>query len=112
MRAMQMVLCVIAPATALLGASPQTSGVRLEPPISFSLEDDVPVDLDDEGWRSLAKKVAGLQQLQCSEDLLGATTQMVDAAESGDSLAMAALGAMCTPLPCTACPCCRYMHPR
>ena len=38
--------------------------------------------------------MAQLQQLECTEDVLGAQVHMVDAAEQGDRLAMAALGSM------------------
>ena len=69
---------------------------RLQPPeISFQLEPEEPQRDDENGWRELAQRAASLQQLRCHEDLLGATTRMVDAAEDGDTLAMAGLGAMC-----------------
>ena len=97
MRLIAVLLLRAAPAVALLGASTASTGPRLTPEISFQVDDDdVAFDADDE-WRSLARKAAGLQQLDCSEDLLGATTRMLDEAEEGDSLAMAALGSMCTP---------------
>ena len=47
-------------------------------------------------WRVLARKAATLQQLDCTDDMLGATNRMVDEAEEGEPLAMAALGVMCT----------------
>ena len=97
-----------APCTGLLGAAKLSADVaataapatatKLPPPvISFQIDDEEePIVEEADRWRDLAQRAAGLQQLECSEDLLGATTQMVDAAEEGDSLAMAGLGAMCT----------------
>ena len=100
-------------ATAQLGAQQQAP--RLDPEITFSLDgecrgiDRALRDADEadaaEGlvrWRGLARKAAALQQLDCTEDLVGATSRMVDEAERGDSLAMAALGVMCKRPPPTA----------
>ena len=91
----------------LLAQEPPPQGFRaLEPKITFSLDDgsqhhDALADADSvdaadglAAWRTLARKAASLHQLPCSDDLLGATTRMVDEAEKGDSLAMAALGVM------------------
>ena len=65
----------------------------LQPSITFVLdESDQPSEEAD--WRRLARTVASLEQLECTEDVLGAQVGMVDAAEEGDSLAMAALGTM------------------
>ena len=95
----------LASSAALLSAAPQSfASTRLEPEITFSLDDeprgaDHEADQADEadgldGWRVMARKAAGLQTLECSEKLLGATGRMVEEAEGGDTLAMAALGVM------------------
>lgn len=85
-------------ADAAAAAAPAAASKLPPPTISFRIEDDEEREVDEaDRWRDLAKRAAGLQQLECTEDLLGATTQMVDAAEEGDSLAMAGLGAMCKP---------------
>lgn len=78
--------------TCALLASP---AARVEPQISFSLHTDAEEGASSEPrWRELARHAAALEQLECSEDLVGATSKMIDAAEGGDSLAMAALGTM------------------
>lgn len=96
--------------TALIAQQPQSSQQQLpptlQPKISFSLDEgeqasaDFAADQADmaEGftaWRTLARKAAALEQLGCTDGLLDATARMVDEAERGDSLAMAALGVMC-----------------
>ena len=74
----------LASSAALLSAAPQPfASTRLEPEITFSLDDgprgaDHEADQADEadgldGWRVMARKAAGLQTLECSEKLLGAT---------------------------------------
>ena len=99
-------LLQLATSSALLSAAPQPfASTRLEPEITFSLDEeprgpDHDADRVDEadgldGWRVLARKAAGLQQLECTDNMLGATGRMVDEAERGDTLAMAALGVMC-----------------
>ena len=91
-------------ATRLAEATAVAPAQRLPPPeVSFQLDDDEAQADEDDRWRDLARRAAGLQQLECHEDLLGATTRMVDEAENGDSLAMAALGAMCTCSPRVTC---------
>ena len=93
--------------SAIFGTPQPPEPMRLEPKVSFTLHeeerrspDQTADDADSaEGlvaWRTLARKAASLQQLDCTEDLLGATQRMVDEAEAGNSLAMAALGVMCT----------------
>ena len=66
----------------------------LQPAITFTLAAE-PAAAEQAGaeddWRRLARTVAQLQQLECTEDVLGAQVHMVDAAEQGDRLAMAAL---------------------
>ena len=67
------------------------------PEITFRLdgEREASPDEDRADWKDMARRAASLQQLGCDEDLLGATRQMLSAAEDdGDSLAMAALGTM------------------
>ena len=91
--------CLATPAAALLGGGPTafdpTQQVLdlLKPQCSFSLDHD-----DDAGsdgsWQPLARKAAGLEQLECSPTLLQSTESMVSAASEGDALAMAALGTM------------------
>jgi len=86
----------LAAAALLQPQQPQQSPPRpLEPKVTFSLDADQPLaDEADAEWRALARKAAALQQLDCTDGLLGATRRMVDEAERGDSLAMAALGVM------------------
>ena len=100
---------LLAAAAGVLSAAPASGSQpapQLVPEITFTLDDprrspDQVADEEDAaeglaGWRVLARKAAGLQQLDCTDDMLGATTRMVDEAERGDTLAMAALGVMCT----------------
>jgi hypothetical protein len=89
----------LAAAALLQPQQPQQPPPRpLEPKVTFSLDADQPLaDEADAEWRALARKAAALQQLDCTDGLLGATRRMVDEAERGDSLAMAALGVMCEP---------------
>ena len=90
--------CTLSTAVGFLtGTSTPAATARFEPQISFQLDDAPARTADDEApWRDLARRAASLRQLECTEDLLGSTMQMVDEAEGGDSLAMAALGAMYT----------------
>ena len=70
----------------------------LKPAITFSLatppEAAATRPEGGEDWRRQARVVAGLQQLECTEDVVGAQFAMLDAAERDDPLAMAALGSM------------------
>ena len=103
-RLLSVACCFLPQAHALVGAqklaesSAPAPAQRLPPPeISFQLDYEEPQVDEADKWRDLAQRAASLHQLECHEDLLGATSSMVDAAEKGDSLAMAALGAMCKP---------------
>ena len=77
-------------------ASPQSVERVLQPAITFTLTAEPAAQQTggEDDWRRLARTVAQLQQLECTEDVLGAQVRMVDAAEEGDRLAMAALGSM------------------
>jgi TPR repeat protein len=98
MRVLAALACALcAPAGALLASRasaaeppPATAGVAPQPQISFTL--DVPPPISS--WNAVARKAASLQQVECAADLLEKTAQIVDEAEAGDSLAMAALGTM------------------
>ena len=72
----------------------ETINQFLRPSVTFLLtEEDVDPSADDVSWRTHARKIATLQQIEdCSEDLLGSTIEWVEAAAEGDALAMAALG--------------------
>merc|ERR1719483_1658810 len=89
--------CLLGTATPPTEASPESVERVLQPAITFTLAAE-PAAAEQTGgeddWRRLARTVAQLQQLECTEDVLGAQVQMVDAAEQGDRLAMAALGSM------------------
>ena len=89
--------CLLGTAAPPTEASPESVERVLQPAITFTLAAE-PATAEQTGgeddWRRLARTVAQLQQLECTEDVLGAQVQMVDAAEQGDRLAMAALGSM------------------
>jgi len=94
-----LLLAGAAAATSLAGGfaaapAPSIDGLK----ISFTLDDEDGVEADAppsaENWQRVAQRAAALERLECTPGLLGATTSMVDAAGSGDSLAMAALGTM------------------
>ena len=91
------VRCLLGTAAPQTEASPESVERVLQPAITFTLAAE-PAAAEQTGgeddWRRLARTVAQLQQLECTEDVLGAQVQMVDAAEQGDRLAMAALGSM------------------
>lgn len=92
-----LLIALLPAATALRGSVPtaqQPAAAPTEPHhITFSLEHE-DADIGHEDWQPLARRAAALEQLECTPGLLNATSFMVDAAESGDSLAMAALGTM------------------
>lgn len=89
--------CLLGTAAPPTEASPESVERVLQPAITFKLAAE-PAAAEETGgeddWRRLARTVAQLQQLECTEDVLGAQVHMVDAAEQGDRLAMAALGSM------------------
>ena len=89
--------CLLGTAAPPTEASPESVERVLQPAITFTLAAE-PAAAEQAGaeddWRRLARTVAQLQQLECTEDVLGAQVHMVDAAEQGDRLAMAALGSM------------------
>merc|ERR1719483_618403 len=89
--------CLLGTAAPQTEASPESVERVLQPAITFTLAAE-PAAAEQTGgeddWRRLARTVAQLQQLECTEDALGAQVQMVDAAEQGDRLAVAALGSM------------------
>merc|ERR1740124_1565241 len=89
--------CLLGTAAPPTEASPESVERVLQPAITFTLAAE-PAAAEQTGgeadWRRLARTVAQLQQLECTEDVLGAQVRMVDAAEEGDRLAMAALGSM------------------
>lgn len=62
----------------------------IHPSISFALKPEETADAKD--WRKLAAKIASLQHVDCTVDLVGAIEHMLEEAEKGDTLAMAALG--------------------
>jgi len=70
----------------------------LSPSVTFVLteEDAAQVPPSEEvTWQLHAQKIASLQQIDdCTEDLLGSTVAMVEAASEGDALAMASLGTL------------------
>ena len=88
--------CLLGTAAPPTEASPESVERVLQPAITFTLaaEPAAAEETGEDDWRRLARTVAQLQQLECTEDVLGAQVHMVDAAEQGDRLAMAALGSM------------------
>mmetsp|Transcript_105823 Transcript_105823/g.194073 ORF Transcript_105823/g.194073 Transcript_105823/m.194073 type:complete len:729 (+) Transcript_105823:60-2246(+) len=62
----------------------------IHPSISFALKTEETAGAED--WRHLASKIASLQHVDCAVDLMGALESMLEEAEKGDALAMAALG--------------------
>ena len=94
--------CLLGTAAPPTEATPEMVERVLKPSITFELAPKASAAADEAAgaaesvadWRKLARSVAQLQQLDCDEDVLGAQVQMVDAAEEGDKLAMAALGTM------------------
>mmetsp|Transcript_68738 Transcript_68738/g.136185 ORF Transcript_68738/g.136185 Transcript_68738/m.136185 type:complete len:652 (-) Transcript_68738:406-2361(-) len=96
MKAFEVVAFTLLPiATTLRGGVPGETTAPTVPNgagITFNLEQVAEGDASD--WRGLAKQAAELLELECTPELLSATSAMVDAAEGGDSLAMAALGTM------------------
>lgn len=101
-------MALAAPCYSMLGADPsgldmaeQVEGL-LRPTLSLGLDADytlAPTERPSarglDGWKRVAQTVVRLQQVECDDDLLGATEGMVDAADEGEPLAMAALGVMC-----------------
>ena len=101
-------IALAVPCYSMLGANPsgldmaeQVEGL-LRPTLSLGLDADytlAPTERPSarglDGWMRVAQTVVRLQQVECDDDLLGATEGMVDAADEGDPLAMAALGVMC-----------------
>ena len=88
--------CLLGTAAPPTEATPESVERVLQPAITFTLaaEPAAAEETGEDDWRRLARTVAQLQQLECTEDVLGAQVHMVDAAEQGDRLAMAALGSM------------------
>ena len=91
-----LLLVTASSSSALLGAAPSTA---VDADISFTLDDDDASSGDnmsrDQGdWRHWARRAAALEPLECTNILLEATSEMLEAAGQGDSLAMAALGSM------------------
>ena len=93
---MALIALAVAPALMAMMQQPQVAQ-QLMPEITFTLDaeprrgpDRVADEADEAegltGWRVLARKAAALEQLECTDDLLGATTRMVDEAERGDTL--------------------------